>query len=500
MKAKISLYIYLIIFFYLFNFSLEYIVFPFHYLNDKSKTNYNLEDISGKDFLELTTNKLVTTISIGSPSKSLELYITMDYKLFFIGKGYCEKNSISFYEPEQSETFLENSEFFPYPFDDLRNMTKGNDTCTLFSDYNLGKNITLKGLHLLYGSKVNLLNDIYYKDKICGIMGMKLHEMQDSYYQKFWDYYLIRSLKENNIENYTMWAIEYFNDQQKKKNNGYDGYLIFGAGDSNYLSKIKNINEETINTDGCSSLSNAQEWIISFNEIYFFPNNQENKTKMNDRFQKAEINFDLDYYFVTKEYFDLIIENFFKPYIDSHQCTIHKLKEFYLRYQFISCVNENNFKDDMSKFPTLFFKSIRFNYIFNLTYKDAFQEINNNQILFLFFYDPWSPDEFKFGKNFLKKYQFMFIYESRRLGFLNTEPDKDENQPSNREERESEQRRFEIKQLIWVFILLILLFGIVIGILVGKKIWDKNRRKRANELADDDYDYETADKQDKHIN
>ena len=498
MKSKMQLYI-IIIFIYLFNFSLDYIVFPFHYLNDKSKTTYNLEDISGKDFLELTTNKLVTTISIGSPSKSLELYITMDYKLFFIGKGYCEKNSISFYEPEESTTFLQNSQFYPYPFDDLRNMTIGNDTCTLYSDYNLGKNITLEGLHLLYGSKVNLLNDIYYKDKICGIMGMKLHEMQDSYYMKFSPYYLIKSLKNNNITNHSMWSIEYFNDQQKKKNKGYDGYLIFGAGDSNYLKKIKKINEETLITEGCSSLSNAQEWIIDFSEIYFFPQNKENKTKMSNRFIHAEINFDLDYYFVTKEYFDLIIENFFKPYLDSHQCTIHKLKEFYLRYQFISCVNNNNFKKDMPKFPPLFFKSTGFNYIFNLTYKDCFKEINNNQILFLFFYDPWSPDIFKFGKNFLNKYPFMFIYEPRRLGFLNTEVGKGGNEGDSKEQRQKEKKKLEIKQLIWIFILLILLIGIIIGIFVGKKIWDKNRKKRANELVDD-YDYETADKQDKHIN
>ena len=42
--------------------------------------------------------------------------------------------------------------------------------------------------------------------------------------------------------------------------------------------------------------------------------------------------------------------------------------------------------------------------------------------------------------------------------------------------------------------------GIIIGILVGKKIWDKNRKKRANELVDDDYEYESNNVAEKIIN
>jgi hypothetical protein len=60
--------------------------------------------------------------------------------------------------------------------------------------------------------------------------------------------------------------------------------------------------------------------------------------------------------------------------------------------------------------------------------------------------------------------------------------------------------------LRYVHSFIILLAGIVIGLLFGKKIWDKNRRKRANELVDDDYDYNSGntgdgkENDDKHIN
>jgi hypothetical protein len=65
-------------------FSFEYIVIPFHYSNERANKEYNLDQITGKEFLELTTNKLVSRISVGTPLKTLELYLTMDYNQFFI--------------------------------------------------------------------------------------------------------------------------------------------------------------------------------------------------------------------------------------------------------------------------------------------------------------------------------------------------------------------------------------------------------------------------------
>ena len=46
-------------------------------------------------------------------------------------------------------------------------------------------------------------------------------------------------------------------------------------------------------------------------------------------------------------------------------------------------------------------------------------------------------------------------------------------------------------EIIWIIVLSVLLAGIIIGILVGKKLWDNKRKKRANELVDEDYEYES---------
>lgn len=466
-----------VIYIYLFIYSHGYIVLPFHFYNNRKKA-YTLDNISGKDFLELTTNKLVSTISIGSPLRELELYITMDYNLFFIGRGYCESNAISFYEPFDSTTFKNNS-FYTYPFDDLRNMTIGNDSCSLYENYNLKSNKTLENVHLMFGSKINILNDVYDKNKVCGIMGLQYYDNSESYYKQFIPYSFQNSLKENNL-NYTDWSIEFFNDNQKKENYGYDGFLIFGARDEQYLKNIKKIDPDNVIFSYISYLSTGEAWRTTLKDIYY-KESIGNKTMKN--FKTVEFKFDLDYYFVTKEYFESIKNYFFQQYIDSGICKIGKLKEFYLRYNYIFC--NSNFKEKKSEFPTLFFEHKGYEYTFELTSEDCFKEINGH-LLFLLFYDPWSPDIFKLGQNFMKKYQFIFSGNSKNIGFINykQEPEKENTKPKN--------IKLDIKQLIWIFILLVLLIGIIIGVFIGKKVWDRNRKIRANELLDDDYVYDTT--------
>ena len=54
-------------------------------------------------------------------------------------------------------------------------------------------------------------------------------------------------------------------------------------------------------------------------------------------FSNAAFDFDTRYYFMTKEYFDSIKQNFFNEYLTKGICSIHELQEFYLRYQYITC-------------------------------------------------------------------------------------------------------------------------------------------------------------------
>ena len=181
---KRNFLIYNILFFSLFKISFSYLVVPFKNLNSKNPQSYNLKEISAEEFLEFSTNKLVSSISIGTPYKTLELYLTINYRLFFIGKGYCLKTAESFYEPSISSSFNYNEEIYPNPFNDLRNMKIGKDICSFYNDYNLKSNKTLENIQLYYGNIAEYEENIFDKNKVCGIMGFKFH-YSDNYYGNF---------------------------------------------------------------------------------------------------------------------------------------------------------------------------------------------------------------------------------------------------------------------------------------------------------------------------
>ena len=480
---KRNFLIYIILFISLFNTSFEYLVVPFKNLNSKNPQSYNFKEISGEEFLEFSTNKLVSSISIGTPYKTLELYLTMNYRLFFIGKGYCLKTAESFYEPSISSSFNYKEEIYPNPFNDLKNMKIGKDKCTIYNDYNLKSNITLENMQLYYGNIAEYEDNIFDKNKVCGIMGFKFH-YPDSYYGNFKGLEYV--LKNCSISNFSSWTIEFFDE---KKNN-YDGYIILGALDNEYL-KVRDINPDDIEYTYNGYNVGSLEWLINCQPIYFYYS-KDNKTTMSFDFSNVAFNIDVKYYFMTKEYFDLIKGSFFNKYLTKGICKIYSIKEFYLKYKYILC-DKASFQEEKKNFPTLYITNIGLNYTFELTYEDLFLEINND-ILFLMFYDPWNPKIFKFGKNFLMKYNFIFQLDPRNIGFMNYA--KKEEKKEEQKEKERRQEIIEQKKkmdIIWIIILSVLLVGIIIGVFVGKKIWDKNRKKRANELLDDDYEYKSTD-------
>ena len=260
MKKNLSLYIILILILSIINISYEYLVIPFKNLNTRQPQSFNFKSITGEEFLEFSKNKLKSSISFGTPFKTLELYLTMDYRLFFIGKGYCLKDSKSSYDPSKSNSYSFNEKkFYSNPFNDLRNMTLGKDKCTLYDDYNLKSNISLNNVLLYYGNIADYSENIFDKNKISGIMGFKMH-YENSYYGQFKGLEYV--LKINNIINSSFWSIEFFDETEKKNYGDNDGYIILGAGDYKYLKNIKNITEDNIQFSYNSYTVGSLEWKI----------------------------------------------------------------------------------------------------------------------------------------------------------------------------------------------------------------------------------------------
>ena len=76
--------------------------------------------------------------------------------------------------------------------------------------------------------------------------------------------------------------------------------------------------------------------MLKFQPIYFY-DTENNTIKMDYVFSDVAFNFDIKYYFGTKEYFDNIKKYFFNNYIEKGICHIKTLNEFYLKYKYIIC-------------------------------------------------------------------------------------------------------------------------------------------------------------------
>ena len=226
--------------------------------------------------------------------------------------------------------------------------------------------------------------------------------------------------------------------------------------------------------------------MINFEQIYYYYPDEFNITKMNHDSSKVELNFDIDYYFSTKQYFESIKNKFFELYISKGICRINKLKEFYLRYQFITCDKE--FNKELIHFPKLSLVNTYYNHTFILTYNDLFIEANN-EIIFLMFYNPWNPNSFMFGKNFMKKYQFIFRYDQKNIGFLKYNEISGEKNTNNTP-KETILNKKTLQILLIVALSIVLIGIIILGVYFLMKKCYKKRKKRANELDDENYEYD----------
>jgi hypothetical protein len=166
----------------------------------------------------------------------------------------------------------------------------------------------------------------------------------------------------------------------------------------------------------------------------------------------------------------------------------------------------NNTSFDLEKFPKITFSHKRLNANFTLTYKDLFiQDLHNKNIFyFLFVYDrkrmfETNDDRFILGMKFFEKYQFEFDNDKKSIYYYGIK-DINDDETENSKNTENENQKKDSN--IFLYIGLIVLFGIllfVLGMMFQKKIIKIPRKTRANKF-DDDFDYIKAKNEEKNEN
>ena len=237
------------------------------------------------------------------------------------------------------------------------------------------------------------------------------------------------------------------------------------------MPKIFNVNNLRKNNVLLDGYSNSA-WKTEFSQIYFTMNDIKYKVKEG---KNAVFAIENNYIIGNKNYQKLIEENFFKNYLDNNICYYEKINN--PKYVILICNKDSSF--DINSFPTLYLYHRIFNYTFELNNKELFLEKSNKYIFLVFFWE-YGLDYFTLGKIFLRKYLFTFNIDSKSIGFYNVKYEEEfrDNNPST------------ISIIFRIIGFIIILIACIVGFFFAKKLYDKNRKKRVNELTDD-CDYES---------
>ena len=436
---------------------------------------FNSKKINSSSFISETN--YYTLLSIGQPQKTIEIYLILNQYNFYLGKGLCQLNSFSDYLPYESESFKNYSDYEHY-VGDIKNATNATENYILYiNDLDLKQNISIKDMQFYYGIS-RQANKIDYNEKICGIIGFNIYYMN----QKYKDNYFTYILKQKNITSSYSFSFIFYNNYTKNifsKNNQNNNYLIIGMNETE-IQKLFNTND--LRTVTVTKTVSSNDWRITIDEIFLNCYNYTNKN-IEKKILSSNIivTFDnkFDYIIAQKSDFALIQDYFFKEYIEKNICTLNL--ESYNYY--ISC--DINFKSEINKFPDINFMIRDINFTFTLTYEDLFIEFNQ-KIYFMLVNELFHTYYWTLGNIFLKKFPLIFDYDKKIITLINLENNIDKVKDS----------KFDIYYLLFIIGGICVTVGISFGVIFGKIMWDKNRKKRANELADD-YEYITKEDNDK---
>ena len=277
-----------------------------------------------------------------------------------------------------------------------------------------------------------------------------------------------------------------------------DGQLVIGNLPHEYYNSNKYDKNEYVKINSNSPNDFNFPWSISFNKIFL--NNKSNDAINIQNNCNSIIAPNLGFIIGTNNCRKIIYENYFKSLINEGICKISKINNIYNKFDlkneiFETFYCEIKLFDDKYKslFPKLNFQQNDLNYIFYLSFYDLFVEIQDRYYFLITFpEEKYSNNNWYLGIPFLRRYQFVFNYDSKTIGFYNDKIDENERKPnSNSTEGNSDKNtkgNLNIRLIIEITIIIFLVVLIFVSYFVGKKINEK-RKKRANELANDNYEY-----------
>ena len=108
----------------------------------------------------------------------------------------------------------------------------------------------------------------------------------------------------------------------------------------------------------------------------------------------------------------------------------------------------------------------------------------HDKIFFFVYFRTYSlGNYFEIGKIFLQKYSFTFNQETKMIGYYNFDL------PGGVVQDDEEKKSIFQNVYVWIGISVVVVVFAVLGFFIGKFVYDKVRKKRINEVDDDNYEY-----------
>ena len=442
---------------------------------NESVKNINYSTFIFNNYLEYKT---ITEIKIGTPPKLVPFLINSNIKIFRMrieNPIFNLNNKHDLYIPSKSSSFINISEIMDLDIMNTFQYSLINETIYLCKDeINCNKEIEIKNIQLFLENINNIQNNEFLRkfnySYSYGELGFSTYESTNSQSNIF------SELKNLGIINSIIITIEYTSDKEG---------LIY-IGDYPHIYKTNEYSEDELMT--CYTIpgqGDTSQLKLRINRLYIISKNEEYIDFENNI---VFLNFGLGLILSTQEYYNKIIEIFFRKYINLSICVENIINKGRNSYYIISCKKCPEFK--IEEFPSLYLFKEELKYTFELNYKDLFKEFNG-VFYFLVVYFPFSNTNFELGKPFLKKYKFIYNGDSKTIHFYNTLL---KNKNTENINDRNTYKDTSNKNLIYIIILILGILLIIVLALVFiyliKQI-NQKRKLRTNEL-DDEFDYNTT--------
>ena len=374
-------------------------------------------------------NLIYTNFKIGNPSQKIESFIFFNISFFYI-KGNNLKNHK--YDQNKSSTF---QEIYETSFlEENYNIGIYSEDSIKIKD-NKNKEININNYNFILSTELSINSNDYLPSEI-GFNSVQYGERDKKLN-------IITTLFERNITKSKIFSFEY---ESKEK-----GKIIIGDFPHNYN---KNYNKNSLHFTKAQKRKDKFNWDVLFDDIIFF------NYKMIER--KIYLSPESNLIVGSKEFHEIILNNFFKEKINKKICFEEKMKN--LNYLFYYCNNNFNIK----KFDKIKFISKDLNKTFELDFNDVFDEFEGKIYFKIVFNENKNFNYFILGKPFLIKYKFVFNADSNEIGFYNN---------------------LNNKSLFSNFIIFILIIFILILIFLIFKYRKKMKRIIRKYELNDNYEY-----------